>query len=195
MNKLAMSVLKDFVSLYPFYLFAVIRGKKELNSKLDKYDKLLKINRKMFNCDEIHLLGKPDPFILKKGDIEYKFSEIFDQYVCDARFLEIREPWMEYPKQRANLMRLINLVKIPKGCKVKLITKNKMQNAFLKNMKAEIQNLGFQFEYRFEDIHNRLIKTECWMISLPKGLHMFKKGKAEYDTEITYTQLKEYKVI
>jgi hypothetical protein len=195
MNKLSMAVLNDFVSLYPIYLFAVIRGQSSLLNELDKYDDLLEKNRLALKHLELHLLEQPQPYILNKGDPEDKFSEIFGGYVCDACSMEIREPWMESPKQRKNLMRVLNLVKVPKNCEVTLITKNKMQNNFLKDIKKTSEKRGFGFKYEFENIHNRWIKTEYWMINLPKGLHMFRNRKAEDYTEITYTPQKKYKLV
>lgn len=194
MNKLGMSVVKDFVSLYPFYLFAVIRGQEILDSELNRYDKFLIEKSELLSHNELDLLEQPPLFMLNKGDSENKFDEIFREYVCDARFLEIREPWMEYPKQINNLMKLLGMVKSPKNCQATLITKNKLQSESLERLKNKLQHAGFRFGYRFEDIHNRLIRTEYWTISLPKGIHMFKKGKAEYDTEVTYTRLKNYKL-
>lgn len=104
---------------------------------------------------------------------------------------------METSSQGDNLLKLLKLVKRSKGCKVKLITKNKMQTHFLEKLKQQIEASGPNFEYCFEDIHDRLIRTESWEINLPKGIHMFKRGtgKAEEDHVITYTPLKRFKLI
>ena len=196
MNKLAMTVIRDFLFLYPFYLFAVIRGEELLETKLNEFDALFERKKEMLRCSAIELLEQPEPYIVNAGDSDDKFEEIFRKYIEDADYIEIEEPWMFQPKQRNNLLRVLKLVANPRKCNVLLITKNKGQEKFLKETKQKIERLGISFKYTLskQDIHDRLIKTNYWTIHLGKGLDMFKGGKAVYKHEIAYTRKVPYKL-
>lgn len=194
-NKLAMETIRCFLDLYPFYLFATVKGENELISALDRFDYLMGKNSDKLSFERIELIRKPPDYHVRKGDGAEKFVEIFFPYVHDASSLLIVEPYMEEWSHIESLIKLLRLIDDPKRCDVLLVTRYKKQESRLEQLRGQLEKLGFRFRYNFEWEHDRTIETEWWRIILGIGLHMFPKGRAKYDHLIHYHPIRDYKLL
>lgn len=120
----------------------------------------------------------------RMGQTGVSYEKLFAPYMADAKEITVEDPYIRTPWQIKNFMEfalmLINTRPVD-DLKLHLITneeEDKIPDLIdkLDDIKDDLASYGIDFEYKFQDFHDRCIKTDTgWTITLGRGLDMFEK--------------------
>lgn len=118
------------------------------------------------------------------GQTGVSFEKLFGPYLTDAKEITVEDPYIRTTWQIKNLLEFISmLIDIRPVDDLKIILKtfeevDKTPELIdkLDDIKDDLLTHGIIFEYKFEDFHDRCIKTDTgWKITMGRGLDIFEK--------------------
>ena len=120
----------------------------------------------------------------RMGQTGVSYEKLFAPYMRNAQVITVEDPYIRAPWQIKNFMEfalmLINTRPVD-DLKLNLITNEEEEKIpdlidKLDDIKDDLASYGIDFEYKFQDFHDRCIKTDTgWTITLGRGLDMFEK--------------------
>lgn len=120
----------------------------------------------------------------RMGQTGITYKDLFAPYLMDAKVIKIEDPFIRMPWQIKNLMEFLTMLiesREVDGLRVSLQTNEeeaKLPELIdrLEEIQEDMSSYGIEFEYTFQNFHDRCIKTDTgWMITLGRGLDIFEK--------------------
>lgn len=127
---------------------------------------------------------EPKSVSVKMNQKGVSYANLFGDYLRDASVITIVDPFIRKNYQFDNLVELIRLIadendNIDEGVKIDLHTgvdegDPRRQTEIFEEMKTDLASAGIEFDYTFDAVHDRYIKTDDgWTIQLGRGLDIF----------------------
>lgn len=155
---------------------------------------------------------KPHQVILKDNQTGISYKKLFADYLKGAENITIQDPYIRMYYQFKNLlefcMMLSNNKEPEDQINLELVTWNDEEyrensKELLDELVQNVQNIGINLSYRFENHHDRFIAADNgWKITLGRGLDIFEKIEERFSvadldqtkrkckaTEITYLKI------
>jgi len=131
------------------------------------------------------------------------YDNLFRSYLQGANQITLIDPYIRLPYQFKNLMEFcVMLAKNKKEDEVislKVITWNTEEHMIssinnFKEIAEEIQEVGIELSYEFENLHDRSIQTDSgWKIILGRGLDIFEPREGWYNLGDLYQERRKCK--
>ncbi len=118
------------------------------------------------------------------GQTGVSFAKLFGPYLTDAKEITIEDPYIRTTWQIKNLLEFVSMlidIRPVDDLKINLKTYEEVDKTpelidKLDDIKDDLLTHGIIFEYKFEDFHDRCIKTDTgWKITMGRGLDIFEK--------------------
>ena len=118
------------------------------------------------------------------GQTGVTYEKLFAPYLMDAEEITIEDPFIRTTWQMKNLLEFFAMLidtRPVDDLKIFLKTFDEDDRIpelidRLDDVKDDLANYGISFEYKFEDFHDRCIRTDTgWKITLGRGLDIFEK--------------------
>jgi ATP-dependent helicase YprA (DUF1998 family) len=122
---------------------------------------------------------------IEDGERGISFQQLFGDYLADAAWIRIADPYIRQPYQVRNLESLFQEVHVPHGCAVELITKydEDQRHGYsgetearrrLDDLRQRLAQRDITLRYSFDHtLHDRQIETADWRIVLGRGLDIY----------------------
>ncbi len=120
----------------------------------------------------------------RMGQTGVTYKDLFAPYLALAQEITIEDPYIRTSWQVKNLMEFLTMLidtRDVDDLKVHLITNeedSKLPELIdkLADIQDDMASYGIEFDYKFQDFHDRCIKTDTgWTITLGRGLDIFDK--------------------
>jgi ATP-dependent Lon protease len=121
---------------------------------------------------------------LRMGQTGVSYEKLFAPYLREANEITVEDPYIRAPWQIKNFMELVTMIidtRPVDDLKIHLITNEEEEKIpelidRMDDIKDDLAGCGIEFDYKFQDFHDRCIKTDTgWTINLGRGLDMFEK--------------------
>lgn len=118
------------------------------------------------------------------GQTGVSYSKLFARYLENANEITIEDPYIRTSWQVRNFVEFVAMLidtRPVDDLKLHLVTneeeeKRKDLTERLEEVKDDFSSYGIEFDYKFDDFHDRCIKTDTgWTINLGRGLDIFDK--------------------
>lgn len=133
---------------------------------------------------------KPHQAILKDNQTGISYKKLFADYLKGAGNITIQDPYIRMYYQFKNLlefcMMLSNIKEPEDQINLELVTWNteaylEESKASLEELSQNVQSIGINLTYRFENHHDRFIAADNgWKITLGRGLDIFEKIEEKF---------------
>ncbi len=120
----------------------------------------------------------------RMGQTGVSYEKLFAPYLADAKEIVVEDPFIRSTWQIKNFLELVTMLVNTRpvdDLKIVLHTnddedKIPEQIDRMEEIKDDLASFGIEFEYKFQDFHDRCIKTDTgWTITLGRGLDIFEK--------------------
>jgi len=120
----------------------------------------------------------------RMGQTGVSYEKLFAAYMEGASEITIEDPFVRTSWQVKNFMEFVTMLidtRPVDDLKINLITNEEDEKIpelidRLDDIKDDLAGYGIEFEYKFQDFHDRCIKTDTgWTITLGRGLDIFEK--------------------
>lgn len=120
----------------------------------------------------------------RMGQTGVSYEKLFAPYMEGASEITIEDPFVRTSWQVKNFMEFVTMLidtRPVDDLKINLITNEEDEKLpelidRLDDIKDDLAGYGIEFEYKFQDFHDRCIKTDTgWTITLGRGLDIFEK--------------------
>lgn len=117
---------------------------------------------------------------IRDGALGISYQRLFGQYLEEAQWVRLVDPYLRTPRQICNLEKFLNLVSIYEGCAwlevVTMYDDNHQQRSRqqLDNIRQRYFEKGVRVTYRFDPVqHDRFLETDKHYVILGRGLDLF----------------------
>ena len=121
---------------------------------------------------------------VRLGQTGVNYEKLFSSYLENATEITVEDPYIRTSWQVKNFMEFVTMLintRPVDDLKLHLVTNEedkKLPDLIdrLDDIKNDLINYGIEFDYKFQDFHDRCIKTDTgWTIILGRGLDIFEK--------------------
>jgi ATP-dependent Lon protease len=155
------------------------------------------------NSGEVNPDHTPKQIVIKDNQTGISYRRLFGDYIKGAKKIYLTDSYIRYYYQFKNLMEFAAMIAQTKQPDEEVnlhvttwFSPDKQQesiNNFL-DLSANLQDLGIQLTWEFQDIHDRHIVTDNgWQIQLGRGLDIFVAPEGRFDPAEVFQEKRKCK--